>query len=304
MGAAILDRVKITLALALIRLLSHLPLRLLYVVAIPIGMLVWHLPWRKHRIIDCNLALAFPELDRQARRALHRRHLVEMIRLLLESGAVWYWSAKRLENHVQEVNGWEHVTAAQAEGRGVLVVSAHLGNWEILNLYGTMKLPFACLYRAPSNERVNRLITNSRQRFGGQLIASGGPAMRGLLKSLRQGQGAGLMVDQQPKQGEGVFVPFFDTPALTMSLANRLARKTGCQVVLASTRRLEGGRGWALDFVPADQRIASEDPVIAMQAVHEWLEARIRQAPAQYLWSYKRFDLRPDGQPSLYLEKR
>ena len=291
---------KLVLARSLIRLLSWLPLWLCHALAVPLGWLLNRLPLRKQAVIDAHLALVFPDLDAQDRKKLRRWHWIEMARLVMEMGAVWHWNERRMLNHIVSVEGWEHVQSASDRGQGFLLVGAHLGNWEILSLYVSLRLPMTYLYKAPSNVRIDQLLTRSRQRFGGRLIASGSPAMRELLKALRAGRGVGLLADQQPKQGEGVFAPFFGEPALTMTLVNRLARRTGCAVLLASTQRLPNGRGWTVRLEPADSRIADDDPVIANQCLHQWLEARIREAPAQYLWSYKRFGIRPPGLPAIY----
>jgi len=294
------DIVKIALALFLVRLLSLIPLPILHFLAVPLGWLAWSLPARRHTIITTNLKIAFPELDERQRRRLHRAHLVEMMRLVLETGAVWYWPEHKITRHIRQVDGWEHVERARRRGKGYLIVGAHLGNWEILNLWGTIRLPVICLYKRPSNPELDALVTRSRERFGGRLVASGSAAMRGVLEQLRSGGGVGLLMDQQPKQGEGVFAPFFGRPALTMTLVQRLARKTGCEVLLVHTRRLGRGRGWQVGFSPAGPRIADADPQVSISLMHEWLEERIGEVPSQYLWSYKRYALQPPGIDSPY----
>ncbi len=290
---------KLFLARLLIRLLSWLPLWLSHALAVPLGCLLNALPLRKHRVVDRNLTLAFPGLDEPGRRRLRREHWVEMARLVMEMGVVWHWSERKLLKHIVAVEGWEHVESARQQGRGFLMVGAHLGNWEIMNLYATIRQPMICLYKAPKNPRVDQLLTRSRQRFGGQLVASGSPAMRKLLKALREGGGIGLLADQQPKQGEGVFTPLFGEPALTMTLVNRLAGRTDCAVMLMSTRRIPF-RGWTIRVDRADDRVADPDPVIANTCLHEWLEASIGDTPAQYLWSYKRYSIRPPGHAGIY----
>lgn len=288
------------LAVALLHLLSWLPLRLLHGLAVPLAWIARLLPWRGHAVVRSNLALCFPDMDQAKRERLYRRHLVEMMRLVLESGAVWFWPRDRLQRHVRRVDGWDQVLAAADRGKGVLLVGAHFGNWEILPLWVSMQVPFTALYKAPRQPGFDERVTNSRQRFGARLIASGSPAMRRLLAGLRRGEAIGLLADQQPKQGEGVFADFFGQPALTMTLVNRLARRTGCAVLLASAQRLEHGRGWHLRFEPAGPAITDEDPARAAGAMHRWLEQEIRRNPAQYLWSYKRFSRQPDGRPSPY----
>lgn len=295
---------KLLIARALIRLLALPPLGLLHALAVPLGILLNAWPSRKQAVIGTHLALAFPSLNEAELGRLKRQHWVEMARLGLETGAVWHWPAKRLLAHVPEVRGWEHVEAAQAAGRGYLMVGAHIGNWEILSLYATLRQPMASLYKAPKSPQIDRLITASRERFGGALIASGSPAMRKLLVQIRQGGGIGLLADQQPKQGEGRFVPLFGQPALTMTLVPRLARRTGCAVLLTSTRRLPNGRGWSVSVEPADPVIYRDDEQAALSTLNTWMEDQIRANPAQYLWSYKRYSIRPEGDPPMYPSQR
>lgn len=291
------------LATTLLRLLSWLPLRLLHGLAVPLAWLARWMPWRGHAVARTNLAICFPDMSEREREQLYREHLREMMRLVLESGAVWFWSGQRLQRHVRQVDGWENVARAADSGRGVLLVGAHFGNWEILPLWVSLQREFTALYKAPRQAEYDRQITRSRERFGAHLVASGSPAMRRLLAGLRRGEIIGLLADQQPKQGEGVFVDFFGQPALTMTLVNRLARRTGCAVLFASAERL-AGRGWRLRFAPADASIAADDPVAGIRGMHQWLESEIRRAPAQYLWSYKRFSRQPPGQASVYLAKQ
>lgn len=284
----------LTLAKVFIRLISILPLRLLHAVAAPCGWLLYCLPWNKHRVIRINLALCFPELSTAERRRLHRQHLVELIRLVLEAGAIWYWPAEKIEAHVQ-LDGWEAVATAAEKEQGLILVSGHLGNWELLNLYLSMHLPVATLYRAPDNPKLDRFISEPRERFGAHMVAGGSPSLRHLLSQLKQGKATALAADIQPKRGDGLYVPLFGQPALTMTLVNKLATRTGSPVVLCWAERRRRGAGWTLRFQRAPEPISSPDPESGLQALNHWLEHSIRSNPAQYLWLYKRFSRQPDG---------
>lgn len=283
-----------------ISIFGALPLALLHRAAIPLGWLMDRWPWRRHRIIDTNLRLCFPELDPIARRRLRRRYLIELWRLALEAGAMWCWSPKRLDRHIRRDESWQAVEAAVASGRGVLMVSGHIGNWELLNLDLSRHFPMATLYRAPKSRSLDAFITTPRVRFGGRMIPGGSPALRELLVQLKNGNTVGIAADIQPKQGGGVFVDLFGTPALTMTLVNKLARKTGCAVFFTWAERLPGGRGWSLHYTPADETIRDPDPVTALEPMNRWLENAIRKAPTQYLWLYKRFSRRPPGEAPIY----
>lgn len=291
---------KITLALLLIRLLSWLPLPMLHWLALVPAGILYCLPWRKHRVIRTNLEIAFPEWTEREIKQMHRRNLVAMCRLVLESGAVWYWSSARLARAVREVHGRSHLELARRSGRGVLMIGAHHGNWEINALHVALEGPVSGLYKAPRDKRVDQAVAVSRTRFGTRLIATGSPAMRHMLRELKAGGTVGLLIDQQPRQGEGVFAPFFGRPALTMTLVNRLARRTGCVVIFSDCQRLPGGRGWRILYQPLDSSVANEDPVVAATALNRCLEERIREQPAQYLWLYKRFTLQPEGWKNPY----
>ncbi len=290
---------KLAATSGLIRLFSLLPLSLLHRLAVPLGWLVYLLPWKKHQVIQTNLRLCFPELDNRQRNQLHRQHLVDLFRLILEAGVIWHWSERSIRRHVQ-TEGWEQITAARQAGRAILFVSGHLGNWELLNLFLSIHLPMVCLYRAPEDTGLDQFITQPRERFGARMVAGGSPSLRHLLAQLKARHAVGIAADIQPKRGDGVFVPLFGHQALSMTLANKLARRTGCAVFLAWAERLPNGQGWKLRFNAADQAIVAPDPVEALRPVNQWLEAAIRQAPSQYLWIYKRFGRRPDGEQKLY----
>lgn len=282
------------------RLLALLPLAWIHGLAVPLAAVLAWLPWRKHAVVRRNLETCFPNLSAGERHQLERRQRIELLRLAGELGALSHWSASRLDKHIRSDSGFELVEQAIAEGRGVLLVSGHLGNWEILNLELSRRLPMATLYLAPESPGLDRFITRARSRFGGRMIASGSAAMRELLRQIRDGGVVGIAADIQPKQGEGVFVPFFGVPALTMTLVNRLARKTGCAVIFCRAERLPDGAGWRMYFDRASDNITGDDPAQALEEMNDWLAASIRRQPAQYLWIYKRFSRRPPGEPRFY----
>ena len=286
---------KITFALMLIRLLSWFPLRLLYWLAVPAAWLLSWLPWRKHQTIRTNLEIAFPDASSRAHHRMHRQNLIEMVRLMLEMGAVWYWPAPKIRRAIRHVKGQKHLDAAKQAGRGVLLVAGHHGNWEINALYAGLDGHLSGLYKAPRDPNIDRALTSSRARFGASLIAAGSAAMRDILKALRAGGTVGLLMDQQPRQGQGVFAPFFDRPALTMTLVQRLAQRTGCAVVFSDCQRLPNGQGWSIEYKALADDVADADPVIAAGALNHCLENAIKQAPIQYLWLYKRYALQPEG---------
>jgi KDO2-lipid IV(A) lauroyltransferase len=284
---------KQALALVIIqivlRAIETLPLSVIHRGGGALGWVLCRWPSHKHSIIQSNLKRAFPNLEAHDIRALQRQNATEMACFALESGLVWHAKKHKLEATVTQVDGWQHVTDAQRTGRGILLVGAHLGNWEILNLYCMQRLQMAALYKAPQSTAFNTWIKQARERFGGTLIPSGSQSMRQLLKTLKSGGAAGIIADQRPRLGEGVSAPFFGSPALTMTLVGRLAQRTGCVVLMANCYR-RYGQGFVIDIRPVSQAITDPEPTVAATALNAAIEASVRKHPEQYLWRYPRFE--------------
>ena len=280
-------------------LLSRLPLRTLHAAARPLSYLGLRLPWRKHDIIRRNLELCFPAFTASQITALHRQHLAELIKLVLEWGVLTHWSAPRLNRHL-DVHGFAAVQQALRDHGQVIFATSHQGNWEVINLHLSQHLPLTIMYLDSEDAITDQVLTEARQRFGSQLVRSTGPAVSRLYRALKAGQSIGITADIQPKMGDGVFVPFFYHATLTMVLVNRLASKSGRPVVLCNCQRRTGGQGWRLDYELAEPGIADDDPTQGMAIFNLWIERHVRAEPAQYFWLYKRFGIRPEGEAELY----
>jgi KDO2-lipid IV(A) lauroyltransferase len=280
-------------------LLSRLPLRLLHPLAGPLSRLAILVPWRKHAIIRRNLQLCFPDLSAADISTLHRQHLAELIKLLLEWGVLTHWRAPRINRHL-EVHGFAVVKQVLADHGQVIFATSHQGNWEIINLHLSQHLPLTIMYLDPEDRVTDEVLTAARQRFGSGLVRSTGPAVSRLYRALKAGDSIGITADIQPKRGDGVFVPFFGHATLTMVLVNRLASKSQCPVILCNCQRRRDGQGWRLDYQLASAEIADADPAVGMAVFNRWIEQHVRAEPAQYFWLYKRFGIRPDGEPELY----
>ncbi|MBY6205035.1 LpxL/LpxP family acyltransferase [Halomonas denitrificans] len=270
---------------ALLAALAWLPLPVLRA----LGELIGTLPVGGRRArVRANLEQAYPELGDTERRALARRNRRAMLVTALECAPLWHRSSTWLASRWRAAEGREAVDAAVADGRGTLLLGGHLGQWEAGILYGTTHWPITYLYKPPDDPALDRALTGYRARFGGEFVATGSAAMRSALRRLRQGGAVGLLFDQLPRGGEFVEAPFFGRPAPTMTLAWRLARRTGCRVVIGHV--LRDGRGWQPRFEELQDFAAIDDPVEAATRLNEALERQVRRAPEQYLWRYRRFD--------------
>jgi KDO2-lipid IV(A) lauroyltransferase len=285
------------LARAAIRALSLLPLAAQRGLGRMLGALARWTGRRSVRVTRRNIDLCFPELDAEARRRLVRDSLSHTGQLLCELGIVFHWPAERWQPLIRDLRGADLMDDAVKRGRPVLLLVPHFGNWEFLSLY-LGRYAVSALYDPPRVRALEPLILKARSRAGARLLPIDAGGLRGFFQNLRNGGVAALLPDQVPERDAGVRVPFFGQPALTMTFAHRVARRTGALLLLGSARRVRGG--FALRFQALDQAVSDDDPQVSAAAMNRAIEALVREDPAQYQWEYKRFKRPPAGTPSPY----
>lgn len=304
--------------------------RLLYLLAAAVGRLPWSwllrigdgiaaswraLDVRESRVVRRNLELAFPAMPIEQRGHVHQRVLRTTARQALETLRLWTRPHAQNLALIRQMHGVELFDAAIASGRGVIVAAPHYGNWELLNQWLAAHTPIAVLYSPPESaigEAFLRIVrADDADRV--QQIRADGPAVRQLWKVLKNGGVVGILPDQQPKLGDGEFAPFFGVQALTMTLLNRLAERTGavvlfayCERILRQAQSLPSTRSaderdfmtpqFALRFEAAPVDIASGDPLAGVAALNAAVQQIASRDPAQYQWTYKRYSIPPpDG---------
>ena len=287
------------LVTGLLRFSALFPLPVVHGFAVLVGGLMWLVPNRERRIAATNLALCFPGLDRRARNRLLRRNMIETGKAMLELGPLWLWDGARIMKLIRETEGEAAFRAAMAEGRGGIAVSPHLGAWEIAGLYASSCHPMTTLYR-PSRLGIDEIIRFGREKLGAQTVPTDKRGVRVLFETLRKGRLLGILPDQDPGPGGGVFAPFFGWSANTMVLLSRLAMKTRVPSFLFYAERLPWGRGYRLHIEPLPAAVAEGSLEESVAAVNAAVEQAVRRCPEQYLWAYKRFKTRPPGEPKLY----
>ena len=284
----------------LLRLTSLLPLPLTHAIGVWVGGLLWWIPNDLRRIASRNLVLTFPEMPVADRERLLRRNLWETGKLMLELGPLWLWRGERVLALVRgAVADEEALTDTVRRRRGAILLTPHLGAWEMAGLYYSSRHPLTILYR-PSRLGLDELSVRGRGRLGGKVVATDARGVRSLLTALRDGEILGILPDQDPGDEGGVFAPFFGISASTMTLVSRLTRNTGAPVFLTWAERLPRGRGFALHLRALPEVTAAGSLEESAAALNRGVEAAIRSLPAQYLWAYKRFKTRPPGEPKLY----
>lgn len=266
-----------------------------------LGSLCSRLPIEPCKVTDLNLRLCFPDLDLKERRLLTRRSLEETGKAALELGAMWRWPIDRLEELEEESEGEDLLRDTMASGRGTVLLTPHLGNWEFLNHYLMRRGQLVCLYRPPRIAELNDVMLDSRGRTGCVSAPATRGGVRRVLRALRTGELVLILPDQEPLKAFGVSAPFFGMPALTMTLVSRILRRTDATPLFVFAERRPAGK-FRVRFLQAPEGLDDPDEETAAAALNRGVEACVRQCPEQYLWSYKRFKTTPPGEITPYKE--
>ncbi len=288
------------LAIPIIKLSARLPLPVSHAIGAFIGLLFYLLPNTKRHVSLTNLTLCFPELSRCSRHRLARRSLIETGKGLMEKPFLLFGPGERVLGLIRGSVGHEHLNQAITSAKGVVIVTPHLGDWELIGMYCSTLHPMTNLYRPQRGHEIDKMIHHGRQRLGATLVPTDVKGVRALYRALANGEMIGVLPDQNPGKGKGIFAPFFGVSTNTMVLLPRLAHKYKPVVLYSYAERLPWARGFRLHFVPASDDLAAADLHTAASGLNLGLEQEIRKLPEQYMWSYKRFKVRPDGEAKVY----
>jgi Kdo2-lipid IVA lauroyltransferase/acyltransferase len=190
-------------------------------------------------------------------------------------------------------DGAEHIEAALQRGKGAVCLTPHLGSFEITaqayaERFGQFQQPMTVLFRPPRQTWLRELVSTSRERPGMRSAPTTMAGVKQMMKALKQGQTLGILPDQVPPDGLGLWAPFFGRDAYTMTLSARLVQQTGATVMVAWGERLSWGRGYHLHVLPPLPELPA-DTGQAVLIINQALEALILACPQQYLWGYARY---------------
>ena len=213
-----------------------------------------------------------------------RAAVAEAGKLIAETPRLWFGGPVRIE-----WDGDALIDSARERGCGILFLTPHLGCFEVTaQSYAARFGRITVLYRPARKPWLRELVDTSRDRANLAAAPTTMAGVKQMLKALRAGEAVGLLPDQVPPNGMGVWAPFFGRPAYTMILPARLARQTGATVLLAWGERLPRGRGYRVHLRRWAEPIAADQALAATQ-VNGAMEVLIRECPQQYLWGYARY---------------
>ena len=297
------ENLEYWLVVAVARFLGRMPRGLARLLA---GMLAFSVHWafgRLRRVGVRNLELAFPELPIQSRRRILRGVYIYLGWQLVEFCRMTRYTAQNTRDWIR-TEGLEHYLAAQARGKGVLIVTGHLGAWELSSFYHSlMGHPMGMVIRRLDNRRLDDYVNAIRCLHGNRVLHKDDFG-RGLLTAMRAGQTVGILMDTNMTPPQGEFVKFFGRPACTATGLAHVARKTGAAVLPGFMLWEPGERKYVLHFGPEIEIPHTEDAqadiLAGTQLCTEAIESWIRRYPDQWLWIHRRWKTRPAGEPGLY----
>ncbi|MFN3862261.1 MAG: lysophospholipid acyltransferase family protein [Roseateles sp.] len=270
------------------RFLSRWPLALLHASGAILGWLVYGLSATYRRRFKANVAQAGVAWT-EARPAIAAagRMVAEL---------PWLWVATKRQPLGERLrwDGAELIEAALAEKRGLVVMTPHLGCFEICaqaiaERFTSPDAPITVLYRPARQAALREVMAGARERPGLATAPASLAGVRQMIRGLRRGEVIGLLPDQVPPDGLGVWAPFFGRPAYTMTLAARLLQQTGAAALLIWGERLPRGAGYVVHVLPGPQIAADASAEAAAATINAAMESLIRRAPGQYLWGYHRY---------------
>ena len=283
-----------------IRWISHWPLGLLHALGGLLGWMVWALSPTYRRRLRTNADLA--GVDARAR----RRSIAESGRMVAETPWLWLQADDGVLGSMVEWRDVGDLEAAIAERRPLVILTPHMGSFEVCARayairYGARQ-PVTVLYRPARQRALREFQEESRERPMMATAPASLSGVRQMLRALKKRESVGLLPDQVPPDGQGVWAPFFGQPAYTMTLAVRLCQQTGADCIVLRCERLPHGRGYVVHGsrlirpLPAGTDAAAQ--VEAATIVNETMEREIAQDPGQYLWGYNRYKPPRSAEPT------
>ena len=284
-------------ALGVLRLVALLPYAAIVRLGRVLGAALRALPSRFVRTARRNIELCLPELSPQERARLLREHFASLGVALLEVPFAWWSSPARLTK-LLHIEGIEHLRAAQARNRGVILLTAHFTSMEMAGRALLFVAPVGFLYRHTKNEVLAYALRRFRVGYGGHPIPR--DDIRAFISALKHNECVWYAPDQSYRKKGAEMVPMFGIPAATNTLTSRLAGITGAPVLPYFFYRLPGAQGYRAVIHPPLENFPSHSPAADAERFNHMIEAQVRLVPEQYLWIHRRFKGLSDDYPDYY----
>lgn len=282
--------------IALLWLLHWLPLPILGRIGTAVGHLMYYAIPKRRRIALINLRLCLPELSEAERVAIAKRHFQSYSRSILERSLIWWAPIPRLRRliHVEPA-----VPQAEMESGPTILLCPHFVCLDVAGVAARV-MPLATIYSPQKNRAFDDLLRYGRERFGPVRLFTRTDGVKPILRALRDGLPYFMLPDMDFGEKDAAFVPFFGIPAATLTALGRLSAAANAKVIPVIATFLPDYKGYRVVFYPSWQDFPGEDMIAATRRMNAFIEERVREHPAEYFWTHKRFKTRPPGAPSFY----
>jgi KDO2-lipid IV(A) lauroyltransferase len=284
--------------LGLMWLLHWLPLPLLGRFGSGVGSVLFLLLKKRRHIALTNLRLCMPELSEQQRVTLARQHFQSYSRSVWERAILWWASERRLRRLIRVEPG---VPLAQLQAGPVILLCPHFVSLDVAGVAVMLESSLCSIYVAQKNKAFDEVLRRGRSRFRPVQLFSRKEGVKPIIRAMREHQPYFMLPDMDFGAKDAEFVPFFGIPAATLTAPGRIAAATGAAVIPVVATFLPRYAGWKVTFYPAWDNFPGDDMVAAARRMNAFIEERVREAPAEYFWTHKRFKTRPEGEPSPYI---
>lgn len=280
--------------------IARLPFSWQMAIGRTLGLISYRVARSRRHICEVNIALCFPELTAAEQQKLVRDTFISNGIGVMEIGLAWCRNPEDFRDRVV-ATGLENLVAAQAQGRGVLLVSAHFSTIEFVGSLMSLLHPFDVTYRYHKNPLFDALMKRGRQRLYGAVIER--REVRHALRRLKEGHVVWYAADQDYGAKYSVFVDFFGIKAATITATQKFASFNNSPVIFLSHYRNPDNASYHLYFSEPLADYPSGDEHTDARRINELIEEAILKEPSQYIWLHRRFKSRPPGMPDLYRRK-
>jgi KDO2-lipid IV(A) lauroyltransferase len=284
------------LLIGLLWLLHWLPLPMLGRIGSAIGSLMYYAIPKRRKIALINLRLCMPELSEAERKTIAKQHFQGYSRSILERSLLWWAPIPRLRRliHIEP-----SVPQAEMESGPTILLCPHFVCLDVAGVAARV-IPVSTIYSPQKNKAFDKLLRYGRERFGPVRLFTREAGVKPILRALRDGLPYFMLPDMDFGEKDSDFVPFFGIPAATLTALGRLSAATGARVIPVIATFLPNYQGYRVVFYPSWDDYPGDDMIAATRRMNDFIEARVREHPAEYFWTHKRFKTRPPGEPSFY----
>jgi KDO2-lipid IV(A) lauroyltransferase len=278
-------------------LLHWLPLPVIGRLGKLVGSLLFMVLRSRRHITLTNLRLCLPHLSESQRLVLAREHFQSYARSVLERSVLWWAPEARLRKLIVVE---PHVPLEAIASGPTILLCPHFVCLDVAGVALVLESPACSIYTSQRSVVFDQALRKGRTRFHSVKLLSRGEGVKPIIRAMREKLPFFMLPDMDFGAKDAAFVPFFGTPAATLTAPARIAAATGAKIIPVIATFLPNYRGWKVSFYPPWDDYPGDDMETATRRMNEFIEARIMEAPAEYFWTHKRFKTRPPGAPDIY----